>query len=79
MAVGARSRRFLKWVFLLALLYGTLAYIALPRLWSHFEHQPDLAKHPAVTTTTAGIPGDPLNVGFVGSKADIILAMHAAA
>lgn len=31
-----------------------------------------------VTTTMQGIPGDPLNVGAVGSRSDLLGAMHAA-
>lgn len=33
---------------------------------------------PMVTRTPQGIPGDPINVGLVGDKADIVCAMHAA-
>ena len=32
-----------------------------------------------VTRTGDGIPGDPINVGLVGSKEDVLCAMHAAA
>ena len=32
-----------------------------------------------VTRTAQGIPGDPINVGLVGTKADVLCAMHAAA
>src|SRR5581483_2608922 len=31
-----------------------------------------------VTRTKVGIPGDPINVGLVGSKADVLCAMNAA-
>lgn len=31
-----------------------------------------------VTRTAQGIPGDPINVGVVGSKPDVLCAMHAA-
>jgi LssY C-terminus len=58
--------------------YLLLAYIALPALWSHHEHEPGLALLPMVTRTADGIPGDALNVGLVGSKEDVLLAMHAA-
>jgi LssY C-terminus len=33
---------------------------------------------PMVTRTAQGIPGDPMNVGLVGDKADVVCAMHAA-
>jgi hypothetical protein len=58
--------------------YLLLAYIALPALWSHHEHEPGLASLPMVTRTADGIPGDALNVGLVGSKEDVLVAMHAA-
>lgn len=58
--------------------YVLLAYLLLPRLWYHHEHQPGLATKPAVTTTPAGIPGDPLNVGLVGAKSGVILALRRA-
>src|SRR5215470_8006190 len=58
--------------------YGIVAYIALPLAWTHYEHQKGLAGYPMVTRTAQGIPGDPINVGLVGEKADIICAMHSA-
>ena len=63
---------------LAALVYFAVAYLVMPRLWSHHEHQPGLAAKPTVTTTPSGIPGDPLNVGLVGGKADVILSLHQA-
>ncbi len=58
--------------------YLVLAYVVLPRLWSHYEHEPHLASLPMVTRTASDIPGDALNVGLVGNKEDILRAMHAA-
>jgi hypothetical protein len=58
--------------------YVLLAYLLLPALWSHHEREPGLASLPMVTRTGDGIPGDALNVGLVGSKEDVLLAMHAA-
>jgi hypothetical protein len=58
--------------------YGILAYIVLPLMWTHYEHQKGLAGLPMVTRTGQDIPGDPINVGLVGSKDDILCAMHAA-
>lgn len=59
-------------------LYGLAAYVVLPMAWTHYEHQPGLADRPMVTHTGQGIPGDPLNVGLVGNKEDVLRAMHAA-
>jgi hypothetical protein len=74
----AGSRRW--WIVLAGLLaaYLLLAYFMLPALWSHHEHEPGLASLPMVTRTASDIPGDALNVGLVGSKGDILHAMHAA-
>ena len=59
-------------------LYLVVAYLLLPALWTHHERQPGLAARPMLTTTTQGIPGDPLNVGLVGSRAQVVRAMAAA-
>ena len=48
--------------------YGILAYIVLPLMWTHYEHQKGLAGLPMVTRTGQDIPGDPINVGLVGSQ-----------
>lgn len=48
------------------------AYVILPVLWRHYEHQPSLADAPKVTITAQGIPGDPLNVGLLGTERDVI-------
>src|SRR6516162_9928495 len=78
MKQNARRRRW--WIVLVGVLivYLALAYVILPALWSHHEHEPGLASLPMVTRTASGIPGDALNVGLAGSKEDILHAMHAA-
>jgi hypothetical protein len=58
--------------------YGIIAYIALPLAWTHYEHQKGLAGRPMVTRTVQGIPGDPINVGLVGDKVDVLCALHGA-
>ena len=58
--------------------YGIFAYILLPWAWTHYEHQKGLAGLTMVTRTAQGIPGDAINVGLVGSKEDVVCAMHAA-
>src|SRR5215467_14827516 len=60
------------------IVYLVLAYLILPLLWRHHEHEPGLASLPMVTRTASGIPGDALNAGLVGSKEDVLRAMHAA-
>jgi hypothetical protein len=59
--------------------YGLMAYIVLPLAWSHYEHQKGLSGRPMVTRTDQDIPGDPINIGLVGAKNDVLCAMHAAA
>ena len=63
---------------LLAVAYLAVAYLLLPRFWRHYEHQPALENAPKVTTTDAGLPGDPLNVGLVGTREEVVGAFAAA-
>lgn len=81
-ARSATSRRRLRKTFIaiaVALVaYGLIAYVLLPFAWSHYEHQKGLAGLPMVTRTAQNIPGDPINVGLVGAKEDVLCAMHAA-
>lgn len=58
--------------------YAAVAYLLLPAVWSHYEHQPGLADKPMVTRTSQDIPGDALNVGLVGDRDDVIRAMNEA-
>jgi hypothetical protein len=75
----------IKWGALLATAAGTivglyflLAYIVLPLTWRHYEHQRELAGASMLTRTATGIPGDPINVGLVGARDDVLCAMNAA-
>ncbi|MBX9829731.1 MAG: LssY C-terminal domain-containing protein [Xanthobacteraceae bacterium] len=61
-----------------AVLYGLAAYVVAPAIWSHYEHQRGLSGLSMLTRTREGIPGDPINVGLVGSKTEVLCAMHAA-
>src|SRR5690242_7456139 len=76
------STRFLRrWIWRglwAACIYVLIAYVLLPFAWQHYEHQPNLAQTPKVTVTHNGIPGDPLNVGLVGTNDEVIRAMIAA-
>ncbi len=80
LALMRRSRLAACGLILMAALlaYGLLAYLALPAAWTHYEHQKGLAGLPMVTRTAQGIPGDPMNVGLVGTQEDVLCAMHAA-
>ena len=52
-----------------------IAYLIAPFFWTHYEHHPAMVDAPRVTVTAQGIPGDPLNVGLVGTKAGLVRAM----
>jgi hypothetical protein len=78
MKLPIRPRRWLLILGAVTIVYLLSAYLLLPALWTHHEHEPGLASLPMVTHTGAGIPGDALNVGLVGNKQDIARAMHAA-
>ena len=71
-------RRALRIIALVVAAWLLVAYVILPALWRHYEHQPALEKSPRVTTTGAGIPGDPLNVGLVGAREEGLAAFAAA-
>jgi hypothetical protein len=75
---GTRKRRWLYGLAVVLLAYLALAYILVPRLWIHHEHEAGLASLPMVTRTSDDIPADPLNVGLVGSGDDVVRAMNAA-
>jgi hypothetical protein len=62
----------------LVVLYGFVAYVILPALWRHYEHNPNLATSPKVTRTAEGIPGDPINIGLVGTRSEVVNAMFLA-
>lgn len=51
------------------------AYVLLPALWRHYEHQPALEDAPKTTVTSQGISGDPLNVGLIGFEGGVVHAM----
>src|SRR6266403_913902 len=74
----SRLERFLLIALSVVIAYALLAYVVLPALWTHYEHQKGLATLPMVTRTAQGIPGDPINVGLVGEQRDVLCAMNAA-
>ena len=59
-------------------LYGLVSYVVLPALWRHYEHNSKLEHSPKTTQTAEGISGDPLNIGFVGTTAEVVQALLAA-
>jgi hypothetical protein len=74
----SRLERFLLVALAVMLAYTVIAYVLLPKVWAHYEHQRGLANLPMVTRTAQGIPGDPINIGLVGDNKDVLCAMQAA-
>src|SRR5215204_4239279 len=59
--------------------YLVVAYVVLPLLWKRYTHRhPALEDIPGITHTADGIPGDPLNVALVGSRAEVMKILVAA-
>jgi len=73
-----RLERVLLTMLAIVLAYTALAYVVLPTIWTHYEHQTGLASLPMVTRTKQGIPGDPINVGLIGSEKEVLCAMNEA-
>jgi hypothetical protein len=63
---------------LLLLSYLLVAYVVAPVLWTHYEHQPALSSAPKTALTPEDIPADPLNIGLVGTQAEVIQTFVAA-
>lgn len=58
--------------------YVAVSYVVLPAFWTRKEHDPGLSKRAMVTANAQGIPGDPINVGLIGSREDLVRAFQAA-
>jgi hypothetical protein len=71
-----RSRRAATASLVILLAYLAVAYIAAPEFW--WFREGGLNRLEMRTTTTQGIPGDPINVGLVGTKEDVLQAFGAA-
>jgi LssY C-terminus len=63
----------------LVVVYFLGAYVIAPRLWKRHEARlADFQAAPRVTHTASNIPGDPLNIGLLGTEEEVIRAMIAA-
>ncbi len=62
-------------MFVLLGIYTLLAYFVLPAWWRHYDHNPKFEETPKTTKTAEGIPGDPLNIGLVGTQTEIVQTM----
>lgn len=77
--VRSRKRRWtvrgLKILGVVVVVWLAAAYLILPFLWKHYEHQPAMENAPKTTVTAQGIPGDPLNVGLIGGEKELVDAI----
>lgn len=77
----APSRRRRRWIRAAKVLGAVIAvwllmaYVVLPAMWKHYEHHPAMEDAPKISVTSQGIPGDPLNVGLVGTEEQVVSAM----
>lgn len=72
-------KRVVRLIAFLLLLYLAAAYLVLPAAWKGYTRRhPSLADIPGITHTASGIPGDPLNVALIGTKAQVMAIMVAA-
>jgi hypothetical protein len=58
--------------------YGALAYVLAPDFWWLRDRRNITLSDQMVTRTVDGIAGDPINVGLIGSKAELIHAFTVA-
>jgi hypothetical protein len=65
-------------LFALLMAYLLLAYFVAPEIWIFHDASRVAEFSNMVTTTEQDIPGDPINVGLVGSKEEVIRAFAAA-
>lgn len=74
-----RTKKFAGWAVAFLLVWGLAAYLLMPVWWRVYVHRhPALADIPHIAHTGTGIPGDPINVGLVGSETEITTMMVAA-
>jgi LssY C-terminus len=75
--MGVR-RRYIVVLATVILCYLAVSYLILPATWSRIEHEPGLSQRTMLTATAQGIPGDPINMGLIGTREDVVSAFHAA-
>jgi hypothetical protein len=75
----ALAWRLLRLLGTVLLAYLLIAYVLIPLIWrATTRRHPDLSGAPRITHTANGIPGDPVNLAFVGSEPDVVLGMKSA-
>ncbi len=76
--VRAWVSRLVPFVFLLLPAYALTAYVLLPAAWHRCASQAIVPTTHPISYTAEGIPADPINVAFLGTRAEVIVAMRAA-
>jgi hypothetical protein len=71
-------RRALTWLVAFCAGYLALAYFAAPEFWTFRDSGFRKQTFEMVTHTPQGIPGDPINVGLVGSEKEVVHAFAVA-
>ncbi|QDS93953.1 hypothetical protein FF011L_27300 [Roseimaritima multifibrata] len=78
-APRSSRRRAVKWLFGVGLLWGVLAYFAIPLVWDGYSWiAPSIDDNPRLTQTSDRHPGGPLNVELTGSEQELKGIMKAA-
>ncbi|MBZ9853343.1 LssY C-terminal domain-containing protein [Mesorhizobium sp. CA13] len=71
-------RRAATWLVLLLAAYLALAYVAAPEFWTFRDRGFRSQSFEMVTHTPQGIPGDPINVGLIGTQKEVVHAFAVA-
>ncbi|MBZ9958841.1 LssY C-terminal domain-containing protein [Mesorhizobium sp. BR1-1-14] len=71
-------RRAATWLVLLLATYLVLAYVAAPEFWTFRDRGFRSQSLEMVTHTPQGIPGDPINVGLIGTQKEVVHAFAVA-
>ncbi|MER9315810.1 LssY C-terminal domain-containing protein [Mesorhizobium sp. M0659] len=68
------QRRALTWLAALLAVWLALAYVAAPEFWTFRDRGFRTQTFEMVTHTPQGIPGDPINIGLVGTEKEVVHA-----
>ena len=75
----SRTRRYAQRLLFVLFTYLLVAYLIAPEVWkSYLWYRPFLDDQARITTASDGHPGDPLNVGLIGSEAEVNEILRAA-
>ncbi|TPM27008.1 LssY C-terminal domain-containing protein [Mesorhizobium sp. B2-3-4] len=78
MSQRSLRRRATIWLATLLAAYLALAYVAAPEFWTFRDRGFRDRRFEMVTHTPQGIPGDPINVGLVGTEKEVVHAFAVA-